>query len=104
MTSLTRKPRPKQPRSLRLLAPGLVRVALGKKSDLYTIHRVPSDYGIAYRVHKVGAVGTAGQDAYHVNLSADGDTCECQGHLRHGHKTVCRHLAMVKVLVATGRI
>jgi hypothetical protein len=98
MTTVTRPPRPKQPRSLRLLAPGLVRIVEGPKSDLYTFRKIPSDYGTAYRVQKVGAVGSAGQDAYHVNLSADGDSCECKGHLRHGHRTVCRHISMLKAL------
>ncbi len=42
---------------------------------------------------------------YDVVISPDGfDSCECLGHLRHGHKTVCRHVAAVRCLIAKGKI
>lgn len=41
---------------------------------------------------------------YDVLLRDDGtaDSCECLGHLRHGHRTVCRHIAAFRCLRERG--
>jgi predicted nucleic acid-binding Zn finger protein len=42
---------------------------------------------------------------YHVHLDdATGDSCDCLGHIRWGHKTVCKHVAGIKACLQAGRI
>lgn len=59
------------------------------------------DFGRGFRLEKFGAEGG---DTYHVNLSAEGNRCECLGHLRHGHRTVCRHVAALTNLTEAGKL
>jgi hypothetical protein len=75
------------------------------KVTSYRLREVPSDFGRAFELRKLEADGG---EVYHVNL-ADGpdgpeDSCECKGHLRHGHRTVCRHVAGLKALAAAGKL
>jgi hypothetical protein len=105
-----RKPRKKPARSLRLLVPpsattpGVLQIVEGKAADLYRLTPLAADGPPAFQVEKFSdadPTGTlAGDDgtpsSYAVRLpDADGKggSCECKGHLRHGHKTRCRHLA-----------
>jgi hypothetical protein len=71
----------------------------------YYLERLPSDIGgKAFRLTKVAHQVDGGPDHYDVRLDGAGHSCECLGHLRHGHKTVCKHAACLRALVASGRI
>jgi hypothetical protein len=112
MSSLTASALAVKPsRTLRVLAPGLVHVneTRGKRSvsDLYRVTPIDADFGDGFEVAKVLAADMTGVDyaePYHVNLSGATSTCECKGHLRHGHKTVCRHIALIRVLKNAGKL
>src|SRR5262249_24560645 len=56
---------------------GVVEFRQNGKLDRYLTERVPSDFGSGYLLRKMG-----GEQVYHVHLTADGNTCECQGLLR----------------------
>jgi hypothetical protein len=100
-----RKPRPKPARSIRLCmkpqsqAPGVLRITVGKEQADYFLTTVPADFGRGFRVEKIGAKD--GESAYHVNIDGDNRTCECKGHLRHGH---CKHSDGLAALIAAGRL
>lgn len=113
-TSLTTAPaavkstRKKQPRTIRWMArlendAGVVRITEGEKVDLYYFTPMPSDFGKAYRWEKVDRETGKIVQCYDVNTGGDGHpaTCECAGHLRWSHKTMCRHLAAIPVLLCT---
>jgi hypothetical protein len=111
-----RKSRPKPRRFARLCVPMngagangviLIREIKGKRNpvetqDRYFLSRVPADFGEAFFLEKIGA--EAGEGRYHVNLSADGNSCESRGHLRWGHKTPCRHVGALLALKARGKL
>jgi hypothetical protein len=111
-----RKPRPKPERFIRLCVPfnengqnAVIRIreVKGKRNPVeteerYFLSRVPADFGEGYFVEKIGP--EAEESRYHVHLSADGNSCECRGHLRWGHKTQCRHIAGLLALRAAGKL
>jgi hypothetical protein len=106
-TALTRqqwRPR-KSARSIRIViqpegdSPGVLRITAGGVTKDYFITRIPSDFGDGYRLVKVGLMERDG--SYDVNLSDDGQTCECLGFLRHDH---CKHADGIAVLIAAGRL
>jgi len=77
----------------------VVRIVEGKKLDHYAVTPIPSDYGTAFSVGKMGAE----QEPYHVNLG-DSDnpaSCECQGFARWHH---CRHVEGLAALASAGRL
>jgi hypothetical protein len=71
------------------------------KAGHYYLTAIPCDDGRAFRLEKFGIEGG---DVYHVRLAPEGNSCECLGHLRHGHKTVCKHIASLTNLVAAGKV
>jgi hypothetical protein len=73
------------------------------KFSHYYVAPMSADYGRAFKFEKFGVEGG---DVYAVNLGGDGEpaTCECLGHLRHGHKTVCRHIASARALIEAGKL
>jgi hypothetical protein len=81
---------------------GLVlRIAQGERRDYYRLTRIDADFGTAFHLQKV----VSGSESYDVSLLPAGrSTCECLGHLRHGHKTVCKHIAALGVLSNLGKI
>jgi hypothetical protein len=92
-------------------ANGVIRIreVKGKRNpvateDRYFLSRVPSDFGQAFYLEKIGA--EAEESRYHVNLGADGtgNSCECRGHLRWGHKTPCRHVGALLALRVAGKL
>ena len=110
MTANASSRKSKTPRSLRLLAwtkaiatGGFLSIAEGKKEDRYEIAEIASDFGRGFRVQKFAVVEgeIRREEAYHVNLDGDGDTCECKGNLRFGY---CRHVEAMKTLVRCGKI
>jgi hypothetical protein len=49
----------------------------------------------------VEKVGDPEGTAYHVNLNADGNLCDCQGQARWHH---CKHADGLAALAATGKL
>jgi hypothetical protein len=102
--------RKKQPRAIRLLArvkglvAGMFQVTEGAKVDRYFFSEVGSDFGRGFKVEKWDDEARAVVEEYHVNLDGDRSTCECKGHLYHGHKARCRHVAGLLALVAAGKL
>jgi hypothetical protein len=101
-----RKPRPKPARFVRLVIKpdganslGVVRLTVAGRSADYLLTPLATDYGKGYRLEKIGL--EANGEAYHVNLGADGGTCECKGFLRWGH---CKHTEGLAALIAAGRL
>jgi hypothetical protein len=100
-----RKPRPKPARFVRLCvkpdsqAAGVVRIRVGKDEADYFVTELAADFGRGFKVEKIGI--DAEPTAYHVNLDGDKKTCECKGHLRHGH---CKHADGLAALVKAGKL
>jgi hypothetical protein len=100
-----RRPRPKPARSVRLVirprgrAPGIINLTVGKKSADYYLFAIPADFGIGFRVVKVGIDATEGE--YAVNIDGDKRTCDCKGHAHHGH---CKHADGIAALIAAGQL
>lgn len=82
---------------------GILHVTDARSEKGYYVDRLASEYGAAYRLTKL--IRKAGEpDHYDVCLDGDEATCECLGHLKHGHKTVCRHVAALRCLRQRGSI
>jgi hypothetical protein len=102
-TAPARQRKPRIARTLRYFdgTPGLLELTVGGVVQDYYLTEIAADWGRAFEVRKPLPEGTV----YHVHLDADmGDTCDCPGHLRWGHRTVCKHLSAVRALLAQGRL
>jgi hypothetical protein len=75
----------------------VIRITEGKKTDLYSVRPIPSDWGKAYAMAKLPEE----QDPYHVCLAGADSVCDCKGFLRHGH---CRHVEGLTALTNAGRL
>jgi hypothetical protein len=99
-----RKPRTKAQRSARLIirplgrAPGVLRLTVGTESAEYYLFAIPADFGIGFRVVKIGLDA---EGEYAVNIDGPTRSCECKGFLRHGH---CKHADGIAALIAAGRL
>jgi hypothetical protein len=105
-TKKPRKPRPKPERFIRLVVaptfePGRVVITVGKESTDYTLERLDSPLGNAFRLTKCGLVPDGEEPAYNVLLSANGNRCDCKGFARWDR---CKHADSLAVLVANGRL
>src|SRR5947209_820798 len=97
------RPRVKPARTCRLLdvGPGhrLLSVVQGTGEQAaqthYHLSEVACDFGRGFELRKLV---TDGGETYSVHLDSTGDSCTCLGHLRWGHKTVCKHIGAVKAL------
>lgn len=101
----TRTTRSKPTRTVRL-SPGsdgsrrILSLYVGADAFLYWLEPLASDFGHGYRLEKF-TDGTT----YDVLLSEDGHhSCECKGHLRWAPRTVCKHVAALVQLRATGKL
>src|SRR5262249_2308732 len=100
-TATKRKPRGKPERRISIADPDpngparVVRVEEGRKVDHYHVRPIPSDFGPAYEVRKLGEHGT--EATYAVNLDPLGPACDCLGFSHHGH---CRHVEGLTALRA----
>jgi hypothetical protein len=64
----------------------------------YFVKAIPSDWGRAFEVKHLDADGG---EAFHVNLTSDGPTCDCKGFQAHSH---CKHAESLTALDAKGRL
>ncbi len=80
--------------------PGVVVIHVGKETFPYFVDLLGSDYGRAFSLQKFD--GTS----YTVNVGDHNapPSCDCAGYRRWGHKTVCKHVAGVRALVAAGKL
>lgn len=103
MTTATKsRKRVKPERRVRLALPiregnaSVLVISVGKDTHVYSITRLPSDFGAAFQLTK----GELRQNApeteelqatarYDVCLNGERSTCECKGFLHHGH---CKHV------------
>ncbi len=99
-----RRPRTMPQRFVRLCirpegtAPGIVRLTVGSEGADYFLTELPADFGRGFTLEKVG-IDAAGR--YAANIDGDSRTCECKGHLRHGH---CKHADGIAALIAAGKL
>lgn len=77
-------------------APGAIELTVGKQSGGYLMTEIGSDFGRAFAVEKAED-GTV----YHVLLDGAESSCECMGHLRHGH---CKHVSGLSALIDAGKL
>jgi hypothetical protein len=102
-----RKPRRKPVRTVRLSppsgdAPGILDIVQDGKLTSFFYWPIPSDWGISARLEKFATHRRGdGDDEYDVNLEETGGSCECRGHLSHGH---CRHVEALRALAAKGEL
>lgn len=107
MSTLTRSPRPRKPiaRAIGVLEPpqadqpGLLKIVMGKEAAVYWYREIPADFGgRAFELRKFQA-----EEAYHVLLPGNGchGSCECKGHIRHGH---CKHAEGLAALEQAGQL
>lgn len=87
---------------------GIFRVTEDGKPETYFFKREPSDFGTAFTVEKYALPTAAAPGGivktYHVNLNGEESSCECLGHLKWSHKTVCRHVGGLAKLIADGKV
>ena len=104
------RPRVKPVRTLRLVQapaangePGLLRITVGKEVFLYSLSRIPADFGSAFLLAKLvmrqvapGVWEPATAERYNVLLADDGrDQCECKGFAQRGR---CKHVSALSKL------
>jgi len=103
----TRKPARKPVRTVRLFRYGDKAVLVINQQfspsrgqlDTYALESIPSEMGgRGFLLTKEDG------SSYCVSLSGADSTCECKGHLQHGHRTVCKHLAALTALAAAGKL
>jgi hypothetical protein len=63
----------------------VVLITVGKETTHYRVQAIPSDFGDGFTVEKLD---DSDPTVYHVNLSAEGHTCDCKGFTRWSH---CKH-------------
>jgi hypothetical protein len=78
--------------------PGIVRLVVGDEpwTD-YNLARIPSDFGMAFRLVKI----LGPHDRYDVLLDGERSYCDCKGFLHHGH---CKHVDGLAALVKAGKL
>lgn len=86
---------------------GLLTLVVGKDETSYWVEPIRHD-DPAVRAFRVSKLRTSPPPAplenYDVTVSPSGDSCECLGHLRWGHRTPCKHTAAVRVLIQRGAV
>jgi len=101
-----RKPRPKPERRIRLAVPlnadgknGVAAITVGKDAADYFLERIPSDWGTAFKVEKIGL--ECKEAAYDVHLDGEKRSCTCKGFARWQH---CKHADGLDALVKAGKL
>ena len=77
----------------------LVHITDGKGRSDYWFDVIPSDFGVAFRARKIWQANDFAEGAYDVLVDGEQSSCECMGHLRHGH---CRHVDAARKLIEAG--
>jgi hypothetical protein len=94
--SRTRTPRKPEPRTVHLTTIDSTRVlwlTVGQLTTAYRLDSLESDFGQAFRLSKADN-GNGNPETYNVCLMpARRSTCECLGHLHHGHCSVSAEVA-----------
>src|SRR5438045_903850 len=67
--------------------------------DTYALSEIGADQGRGFALTKAPD-GTR----YDVCVGGREDSCDCPGHLQHGHKTICKHRAALAKLIAAGKL
>jgi len=99
----------KQARSCKILLPllpnepsvGILRLTEGKKSDDYAVWTLPGRNGDGQRGYRMLKCGSPDNDAYDIELTNDGYSCECRGFLRRHH---CKRGACLSKLLEIGKL
>jgi hypothetical protein len=61
--------------------------------------------GRGWRLVPFGVEAAEGRpEHYDVRLDGPRSSCECLGHLRHGQRTTCKHVAALLALTAAGQL
>jgi hypothetical protein len=78
-------------------------LTVGEQRTGYYLSALPSDFGLAFKLEKFGIEGG---EIYHVNLDTQtgNHSCECLGHVKHGHKIRCKHVASLLALRGAGKL
>jgi hypothetical protein len=101
MPSLTSTPaqvNTKKPaRHVSLQPDGRVRIVNGRIDTLYVVVEIRCDIG--GRGFEVS--NTFNMEVYHTHLNGRDRSCDCIGHLRHGH---CKHADALAALIAAGKL
>jgi len=81
----------------------VLRLTDAGKETLFFVDRIASEVGgAAFRLTKFEQFQRGDDDAvYNVLLDGRRSSCECKGHLRHGH---CRHVEALTALRAAGKL
>jgi hypothetical protein len=77
---------------------GVFAVRVGDKSSFYTFREIPCTIGgRGFAVHRLGL-----GNLYHVRVgTAEENSCECLGFLRHGQ---CKHVLALTALIRRRRV
>ena len=103
-TTKTRKPQTRTANVQHTADSTILWLTIGHDTTAYKLTELASDFGTAYRLHKADK-GDGQSEQYDVCLQEGGrSTCECKGHLRWGHRTVCKHVAALFQLRKQGKI
>jgi hypothetical protein len=89
--------RVKPARHISVQPDGKIRIVCGKVDTEYTVIELPCDIG--GRGFEVSNLSNL--EIYHVNLNGRDRSCDCIGHLRHGH---CKHADGLAALIAAGKL
>ncbi len=86
---------------------GCLHVRQGSEEWGYWLDALAHDFGPAarcFRLTKIIPPQDGAPDHYDVQLTPDGNNCECMAHLYRGHKKPCRHVAALLCLLARNLI
>jgi hypothetical protein len=90
-------------------------LTVGKEKFGYYLEQLRADFGRGFRLVKFSHQVEEGEPGHYDILIDPRDlklpldrpgrsTCDCKGHLTHGHKTACKHLAAIRKLLSEGSL
>lgn len=81
--------------------PGHMVLTVGREVSDYTVERIDSQLGDAFRVTKCCPVEDGEEHTYHILLSHEGHACECKAWCRW---QACRHVSALLALKGRGKL
>jgi hypothetical protein len=78
---------------------GIVRIRVGKESQVYFLYELPADFGRGFKVEKMPADPADEEVSYQVNVDGDAKSCTCKGFCRWNK---CKHSDGLAALIAAG--